>query len=122
MLLRSSLIAKLSEFFDISPGQLTPPAWRTLIAIQNLGDLEGLMLGLNEVLYSYSISTLPGSEGKYYLRPRGKKALVQEIEKKARKNHHIFVKWEERFTFALLPGYPSVWHVAGRLNRYRFWA
>lgn len=47
-----SLIAKLSEHLDISPGQLTPPAWRTLIAIQNLGHLERLVLGVNEVLYS----------------------------------------------------------------------
>ncbi|KAH0866906.1 hypothetical protein HID58_073928, partial [Brassica napus] len=31
-----SLVAKISETLEISPGQLNPPAWRTLIALQNL--------------------------------------------------------------------------------------
>ena len=51
-----SLVVKVSEALGISPGQLTPPSWRALIAMQNLGDLEGLIIGVAEVLYSYSIS------------------------------------------------------------------
>ncbi|KAL0696062.1 hypothetical protein Bca4012_063242 [Brassica carinata] len=39
-----SLVAKISEAFGISLGQLNPPSWRTLIAMQNLGDLEGLTI------------------------------------------------------------------------------
>ncbi|KAL0716219.1 hypothetical protein Bca4012_065541 [Brassica carinata] len=35
-----ALIVGLCDFFEISPSQLNPPAWRILIAIQNLGDLE----------------------------------------------------------------------------------
>ena len=34
-----ALIAGLCNLFEISPSQLNPPAWRILIAIQNLGDL-----------------------------------------------------------------------------------
>ncbi|KAF2609645.1 hypothetical protein F2Q70_00011930 [Brassica cretica] len=43
-----ALIAGLSNLFEISPSQLNPPPWRILIAIQNLGDLEYLSLGINE--------------------------------------------------------------------------
>ncbi|KAL0645782.1 hypothetical protein Bca4012_044073 [Brassica carinata] len=34
-----ALIAGLCNLFEISPSQLNPPAWRILIAIQNLGNL-----------------------------------------------------------------------------------
>ncbi|KAG2328616.1 hypothetical protein Bca52824_011344 [Brassica carinata] len=51
-----SLVAKVSESLGISPGPLNPPSWRTLIALQNLGDLEGLVIGVAEVLHSYFIS------------------------------------------------------------------
>lgn len=53
-----SLVAKVSETFKISPGQLNPQAWRTLIAMQNLGVLEGFIIGVAEVLHSYSISPM----------------------------------------------------------------
>ncbi|KAF2557606.1 hypothetical protein F2Q68_00016882 [Brassica cretica] len=49
-----SLVAKISETLGISPGQLNPPAWRTLIALQNLGDLNRLVIGVAEVMCSYS--------------------------------------------------------------------
>ncbi|KAJ4874200.1 Uncharacterized protein Rs2_43957 [Raphanus sativus] len=45
-----SLISSLCNYFHISPSQLNPPAWRILIAIQNLGDEEDLAFGVNEVL------------------------------------------------------------------------
>ncbi|KAF3513909.1 hypothetical protein F2Q69_00006851 [Brassica cretica] len=37
----SSLVAKVSEALEISPGQLNPPSWKIRIALQKLGDLEG---------------------------------------------------------------------------------
>ncbi|WZZ34611.1 hypothetical protein YC2023_018012 [Brassica napus] len=43
-----SLIAKVSRAVNISSGQLNPPAWRILMAMQNLGDLEGLVVGVAE--------------------------------------------------------------------------
>ena len=47
-----SLVAKISETLAISPGQLNPLVWRTLIALQNLGDLQGLVIWVAEVLCS----------------------------------------------------------------------
>ncbi|KAL0847262.1 hypothetical protein Bca101_020508 [Brassica carinata] len=54
-----SLVAKISGALGISPGQLNPPSWRTLIALQNLGDLEGLTIGVAEihVYHSHLFST-----------------------------------------------------------------
>ena len=77
-----SLVAKISETLEISPGQLNPPAWRTLIALQNLGDLNGLVIGVAEVLHSYVVSPLSGAEWRYHLLPRGKEPPVKEILKK----------------------------------------
>lgn len=48
----SLLAEKVSEMLEISPGQLNPPSWRTMIAIQNLGDFKNLALGVDEVQYS----------------------------------------------------------------------
>ncbi|KAL0805102.1 hypothetical protein Bca101_097593 [Brassica carinata] len=59
------LVAKISETLEISPGQLNPLAWRTLIALHNLGDLQGLIIGVVEVLCSYSVSPLSGAKWRY---------------------------------------------------------
>ncbi|KAG2271613.1 hypothetical protein Bca52824_066168 [Brassica carinata] len=58
-----ALIAGLCNLFEISPSQLNPSAWRILIAIQNLGDLEYLSLGINGVLFAYHLAPLNGGEG-----------------------------------------------------------
>ncbi|KAF3532908.1 hypothetical protein DY000_02040723 [Brassica cretica] len=71
-----SLVAKISETLEISPGQLNPPAWRTLISLQNLGDLQGLVIGVAEVLCSYSVSPLSGTEWRYYLRPGARSLML----------------------------------------------
>ncbi|KAF3498437.1 hypothetical protein DY000_02052844 [Brassica cretica] len=62
-----TLIVGLCNLFEISPSQLNPPAWRILIAIQNLGDLEYLSLGINEVMFAYHLSPLNGGEGRFHL-------------------------------------------------------
>ncbi|KAF2557911.1 hypothetical protein F2Q68_00016395 [Brassica cretica] len=82
-----SLVAKVSETLEISPGQLNPPSWSILIAMQNLGDLEDLTIGITEVLYSYAISPLNGGEQRYHLHTHGRELPVQEIQKKERKHH-----------------------------------
>ncbi|KAH0867433.1 hypothetical protein HID58_074455 [Brassica napus] len=93
-----SLVAKISETLEISPGQLNPPAWRTLIALQNLGDLQGLVIGVAAVLCSYSVSPLSGAEWRYYLRPRGKDPPVREVPKRERKRLPAFAgNWTEKF-------------------------
>ncbi|KAF2557201.1 hypothetical protein F2Q68_00016714 [Brassica cretica] len=85
-----SLVAEISKAVRISPGQLNPTSWRTLIAIQNLGDLEGFAVGITEVLYCYSISPLNGGEFRYHLRPRGKALPVWELSKAERKRCPVF--------------------------------
>ncbi|CAG7888817.1 unnamed protein product, partial [Brassica rapa] len=84
-----SLIAKVSRAVNISPGQLNPPAWRILMAMQNLGDLEGLLVGVAEVLYCYSVSPLIGGEHRYHLHPRSRMLPVQELSRSEKKHHPV---------------------------------
>ncbi|KAF2613919.1 hypothetical protein F2Q70_00011775 [Brassica cretica] len=108
-----SLVEKVSEALEISPGQLNPPSWMILIAMQNLGDLEGLTIGVTDVWYSYAISPLNGGEWRYHLHPRGRELPVQEILKKERKRHPVFDgRWTEKFAFMHLLGFSYVWRAA----------
>ncbi|KAF2587520.1 hypothetical protein F2Q70_00037233 [Brassica cretica] len=108
-----SLIAELSRAVNISPGQLNPPAWRILIAMQNLGDLEGLVVGVAEALYCYSVSPLNGGERRYHLHPRGRMLPVQELSRSEKKRHPIFEgNWASKFAFMPLPGFSSTWRTA----------
>ena len=105
-----SLVAKVSEALEISPSQLNPPSWRTLIALQNLGDLEGLTIGVADVLHSYAITQLNGGEQRYHLHPRCRELPVQKIAKKNRKRVPAFDgRWTEKFAFMYLPGLSPVW-------------
>ena len=109
-----SLVAKVSEVLEISSGQLNPISLRILIALQNLGDLEGLTIGVAEVLYSYAITPLNGGERRYHLHPRGGELPVQEVVKKERKRLPVFDgHWTEKFAFMYLPGFSTVWCTAG---------
>ncbi|WZZ45174.1 hypothetical protein YC2023_041433 [Brassica napus] len=45
-----SLVAEISKAVKISHVQLNPPSWRILIAMQNLGDLEGFTVGVTEAM------------------------------------------------------------------------
>ena len=76
-----ALIAGLCNLFEISPSQLNPPAWRILIGSQNLGDLEYLSLGINEVMFAYHLDPLNGGEGRFHLRPRSGLLIVEELPK-----------------------------------------
>lgn len=58
-----ALIVGLVDFFEISLSQLNPPAWRILIDIQNLGDLEHISLGINEVLVCLSFGSSQRGRG-----------------------------------------------------------
>ncbi|KAF3594121.1 hypothetical protein DY000_02021216 [Brassica cretica] len=112
-----SLVAKISETLEISPGQLNPPAWRTLIALHNLGDLQGLVIGVAEVLCSYSVSPLSVAEWRYYLRPRGKEPPVREVPKRERKRLPVFSgNWTEKFAFMRLPGFLPIWQLEGEMS------
>ncbi|WZZ15692.1 hypothetical protein YC2023_108781 [Brassica napus] len=49
-----SLVAEISKAVKISPGQLNPPSWRILIAMQSLGDLEGFTVSFSSLWKSAS--------------------------------------------------------------------
>nr|VDC71464.1 unnamed protein product [Brassica rapa] len=103
----------VSRAVNISPGQLNPPAWRILIAMQNLGDLEGLVVGVAEVLYCYSVFPLNGGERSYHLHPRSGMLPVQELSRSEKKHHPVFEGiWASKFAFLSLPGFSSTWHTA----------
>ncbi|WZZ34991.1 hypothetical protein YC2023_018392 [Brassica napus] len=111
-----SLVAKISETLEVSLGQLNPMTWRTLIALQNLGDLQGLVIGVVEVLCSYFVSPLSGAEWRYYLCPRGKEPPVREVPKRERKRLLAFAgNWTEKFSFMRLPRFLPIWQLEGRL-------
>ncbi|KAF3511289.1 hypothetical protein F2Q69_00009734 [Brassica cretica] len=87
-----SLVAKISKTVGDFPGQLNPPAWRTFIALQNLGDLQGLVIGVAE------------------------EPPVREVLKKERKRLPDFAgNWTEKFAFMRLPGFSPIWRLEGRL-------
>ncbi|KAH0867923.1 hypothetical protein HID58_074945 [Brassica napus] len=91
------LVASLCDFFEISPSQLNLPSWRLLVAIQNLGDLENLSFGINEVVFSYHLAPLNGNEGRLHLRPRSGLPIVEELQKGDRKagTHPVLLEGEE---------------------------
>ncbi|CAF2272439.1 unnamed protein product [Brassica napus] len=94
-------------------GQLNPPIWRSLITLQNLSELEGLVLGIEEVLYSYFIAPMHGGEGRFHLHPRCRLPPIFEIPKKDRWHHPVFENgWAKKFAFMTLPGFSSIWHLA----------
>ncbi|KAF2557103.1 hypothetical protein F2Q68_00015102 [Brassica cretica] len=109
-----ALIVGLCNLFEISPSQLNPPAWRILIAIQNLGDLEYLSLGINEVLFAYHLAPLNGGEGRFHLRPHSGLLIVEELPKSDRKGPVFNKKWQERYAFMMFPGSYYRWNfIAG---------
>ncbi|KAL0734221.1 hypothetical protein Bca4012_010431 [Brassica carinata] len=76
-----ALIVGLCDLSKISPSQLKPPAWRILIAIQNLGDLEYLSFVINKVVFAYNLAPLNGGKGRLYLRPRSGMPIIEELPK-----------------------------------------
>ncbi|KAH0851577.1 hypothetical protein HID58_094640 [Brassica napus] len=108
------LVASLCDFFEISPSQLNPPSWRLLVAIQNLGDLEKLPFGINEVLFSYHLAPLNGNEGRLHLHPCSGSPIVEVLQKGDRKGSAFSKKWQERYIFVMLPGHSYHWNnIAG---------
>ncbi|KAJ4906326.1 Uncharacterized protein Rs2_09984 [Raphanus sativus] len=90
----TSLIVSLYDYFHISPSQLNPPAWRILIAIQNIGDEEGLALRVSEVLFSYHLAPVNGNEECFHLRPRAGIPIVEELPKTEQGTHSAPVEGE----------------------------
>ncbi|KAF2539296.1 hypothetical protein F2Q68_00020871 [Brassica cretica] len=63
-----SLIDEVSSFFGFCPSQLTRLTYRTLMAIQVLGELHGFSIRVHEILYSYYFAPLANKDEFYHLR------------------------------------------------------
>ncbi|KAL0846966.1 hypothetical protein Bca101_020212 [Brassica carinata] len=81
-----SIVAEVSSYFGFCPSQITPPSWRTLMAIQVLGELRGFHIGVNE-------------PGFYFLRPLDGAPLVREPSRGARGNYPFGDDWDNRYVF-----------------------
>ncbi|KAF2605885.1 hypothetical protein F2Q68_00043875 [Brassica cretica] len=107
-----SFIDEVSSFFSFCPSQLTPLAWRTLMAIQVLGELHGFSIGVHEILYSYYFAPLANKDGLYHLRSREGAPLVKEPSRGVRGNHPFGDGWNSRYVLVKIQepvGYPTSW-------------
>uniref|UniRef100_A0A0D3DLG7 Uncharacterized protein n=1 Tax=Brassica oleracea var. oleracea TaxID=109376 RepID=A0A0D3DLG7_BRAOL len=107
-----SLIGEVSSFLGFCLSQLTPLTWRTLMAIQVLGDLHGFSVGVHEILYSYYFAPLVNKAGFYHLRSRDCTPLVEEPSRGIRGNYPFGDDWNSRYVFAKIQepvGYPTSW-------------
>ncbi|KAF2587822.1 hypothetical protein F2Q70_00039491 [Brassica cretica] len=107
-----SLIEEVSFFFGFSPSQLTPLTWRTLMALQVLGELHGFSIGVHEILYSYYFAHMANKDGFYHLRSRDSAPLVEEPLRGVRGNHPFGDGWNSRYVFVKIQepvGYPMSW-------------
>ncbi|KAL0815732.1 hypothetical protein Bca101_072176 [Brassica carinata] len=69
---------EVSSYFGLCPSQLTPLTWRTLMAIQVLGEFHRFSVGVNEILYSYYFAPLVNKARFYHLQSRDGAPLVEE--------------------------------------------
>ncbi|KAJ4885571.1 Uncharacterized protein Rs2_35664 [Raphanus sativus] len=97
-------------FMKLSLNLASEVTWRILIAIQNLGDEEGLAFGVNEILFAYHLAPINGHEGCFHLRPRSGLPIVEELPKTDRKRLDFVKKWPERYVFMTLPGSHYRWN------------
>ncbi|KAL0771884.1 hypothetical protein Bca101_037035 [Brassica carinata] len=107
-----SLIGEVSSFLGFCPSQLTPLTWRTLIAIQVLGELPRFSVGVHEILYSYYFAPLMNKAGFYYLRSRDGTPLAEEPSRGVRGNYPFEDGWNSRYVFVKIQepvGYPTSW-------------
>ncbi|KAF3522815.1 hypothetical protein F2Q69_00048817 [Brassica cretica] len=107
-----SLIDEVSSFFGLCPSQLTPLTWRTLMAIQVLGELHVFSIGVHEILYYYYFAPLANKDGFYHLRSRDGAPLVEEPSRGVRGNHPFGDGWNSRYVFGKIQepvGYPTSW-------------
>ena len=105
-----SLIGEVSYFFGFCPSQLTPQTWRTLMAIQVLGELHGFSVRVHEIFFSYYFAPFVNKEGFYHLRSHDGAPLVEEPPRGVRGNHPFGDGWNCRYVFVKIQepvGYPT---------------
>ncbi|KAL0854429.1 hypothetical protein Bca101_059581 [Brassica carinata] len=81
-----SLVAAVSLYFGFCTSQLTPLTWRTLMAIQVLGEFHGFSIGVHKVLYLYFFAPSVSKPGFHHLFSRGGAPLVDEPSRGLRGN------------------------------------
>ncbi|KAL0898934.1 hypothetical protein Bca101_082895 [Brassica carinata] len=109
-----SIVSEVFSYFGFCPSQLTPLSWRTLMAIQVLGELRGFHIGVHEVLYSYCFSPLASKPGFYFLRSHDGAPLVGEPSRGAGGNYHLGGEWDNRYVFLKFQEpirYPTFWRI-----------
>ncbi|KAL0846970.1 hypothetical protein Bca101_020216 [Brassica carinata] len=94
-----SFIVEVSSYFCFCPSQLTPLTWKTLMAIQVLGEFHGFYFGVHEILYSYFIAPLVNKEGFYHIRSRDGAPLVEELSRGIWGNYPFGDDWNKRHVF-----------------------
>ncbi|KAF2551114.1 hypothetical protein F2Q68_00034489 [Brassica cretica] len=79
---------------------------------KNLGDIYGFVIGVAEVLFSYSVVPLNSADWRYYLHPLSKEPPVREVPKKERKKLLAFEgNWTEKFAFSHLLDFSATWQL-----------
>ena len=87
------------------------------MAIQELGELHGFSVGVNEILYLYYFAPLVNKAGFYLLGSRNGTPLVEELSRGIGGNYlfgdgwnnwYVFVKIQEPF------GYLASWRTVGK--------
>ncbi|KAL0802334.1 hypothetical protein Bca101_057510 [Brassica carinata] len=91
-----SLVVAVSSYFGFCPSQLTPLTWRTLMAVQVLGEFHGFSIGVHEVLYLDYFSPLVSKPGFYHLRSRDGAPLVDEPSRGLRGHYPFGDNWDKR--------------------------
>ncbi|KAL0876541.1 hypothetical protein Bca101_026246 [Brassica carinata] len=112
-----SIVAEVSSYFGFCLSPLTPLSWRTLMAIQVLGELRGFHIKVYEVLYSYCFAQLASKPGFYFLRPCDGAPLVKEPSRGAGGNYPFGDNWDNRYVFLKFQEpirYPTFWRIVGK--------
>lgn len=105
-----SIVAEVSSFFGLCFSKLTPLTWRTLMAIQVLGEFHGFVVEVHEILYSHYFSPLVSKLGFYRLRSCDGTPLVEEPSRGIKGNYPFVDNWDKQYLLVKIPGlspYPS---------------
>ncbi|KAL0886260.1 hypothetical protein Bca101_010243 [Brassica carinata] len=111
------LVAAVSSYFGFCPSQLTPLTWRTLMALQVLGEFHGFSVGVHEVLYLYHFAPLVSKPGFYHLCSCDGSPFVDEPSRGLRGNYPIGDDLDKWYVFVKVPGplsYPTLWRTLAR--------
>lgn len=108
-----ALITSLGDFLKISLSQLNHPGWRILIAIQNLGNLEHISVGINEILFAYYLTSLNSGEGWFHLFPQSGLPCRRAFQDKPQRTC-FSEEMDRKYVLMSLPSPSYQWNLIGR--------